>query len=316
VLTEMIEARVEAIVQETATVKSLELRAADGTALPAFSAGAHIDLHLQNSLTRSYSLLNSQAERHRYLIGVALEREGRGGSRHLHELVRIGDRIPISRPRNLFALNETASQTILIGGGIGVTPLLSMAKRLAEVAHHWHIHYCCRSRSMAPFLDQLEPYADSVTLRFDDEMQGFLNIKALMDAAPQAHFYCCGPKPMMAAFEDAARQTGLASPQCHLEYFQPREDITQLNEFSVELVRSGKTVVVHPGQTILEVVRSAGVTTASSCELGICGECQTTVLEGVPDHHDSVLSDAEREANKTMMICCSSSKRPKLVLDL
>jgi ferredoxin-NADP reductase len=314
--TEIIEARVEAIVQETATVKCLELQAADRKTLPAFSAGAHIDLHLKNSLTRSYSLLNSQGERHRYLIGVALEQEGRGGSRHLHETIRIGDRIPISHPRNLFALNETASETILIGGGIGVTPLLSMVKRLAEVDRRWHLHYCCRSRVMAPFLNQLEPYTNSVTLRFDDEVRDFLNINALMDAAPEAHFYCCGPKPMMSAFEDAAKKTRLAGDQCHLEYFQPREDITQLNEFAVELARSGKTVVVHPGQTILEVVRSAGVATASSCELGICGECQTTVLEGVPDHHDSVLSDAEREANKTMMICCSSSKSPKLVLDL
>jgi ferredoxin-NADP reductase len=274
-------------------------------------------LYLGNGLTRSYSLLNSQAERHRYLIGVALEREGRGGSRHLHEMVRTGDRIPISHPRNLFALNEMASETVLIGGGIGVTPLLSMARRLAEIGRPWHLHYCCRNRTAAPFLDQLEHYKNNVSLRFDDEVQDFLNINTVMaGAAPDTHFYCCGPKPMMAAFEDAARQTGLGSHQCHLEYFQPREDLTQPNEFFVELARSGKTVVVHQGQTILEVVRLAGVTTPSSCESGICGECQTTVLEGIPDHHDSVLSDVEREGNNVMMICCSSSKSPKLVLDL
>lgn len=307
--------RVTAIGRETSTTKRIELRSL-GQELPAFTAGAHIDVHLPTGISRSYSLLNSQAETDRYIIGVYLEPDGRGGSRYLHERLTVGDELSISAPRNLFALNEEASRSILMGGGIGVTPLLSMAKRLDALNKSWRLHYCCRSRSLAAFEPELSELGDRVNRRFDDECEGFLDIECEMRAHPDAHFYCCGPKPMLAAFRAAAQAVGLSSAQLHLEDFQPITDREEQCGFTVELKRSGLTFEIAPGKTILETLHQAGVTATSSCEVGICGECQTRVLEGVPDHRDSVLSDAERASNKVMMICCSGCKSDKLVLDL
>lgn len=314
-MTERIEVRVTAIGWETDTIRRLELRPIRG-ALPAFTAGAHIDVHLPIGLARSYSLLNTQEERHRYVIGVAREPESRGASRYIHDSVSPGDRLVISSPRNLFALEEAAAQTVLVAGGIGVTPMLSMAKRLDQLGRPWKLHYCCRTRDMAAFLDELAPHGDHVELRLDDENRDFLDIAGLIRAAPQAHFYCCGPKPMLAAFNAATQAAGLPAARVHVEYFQPVADLVPQGGFTVELARSGRTLAVPPGKTILDTLREAGITTTSSCEAGICGECQVTVLAGIPDHQDSVLSDAERSANKSMMICCSGSKSEKLVLDL
>jgi ferredoxin-NADP reductase len=319
-VTARIAVRIAAISQETETIRRLELRAPSDV-LPPFTAGAHIDVylpvgHLPVGLSRSYSLLNSQDERHRYVIGVYLEPNGRGGSRYLHEQAVVGGELLISPPRNLFALNEDAATSVLIGGGIGVTPLLAMAKRLDRLNRSWRLHYCCRSRPLAAFHDDLALHGHRVKLRFDDECQGFLDIEGQMRALPGAHFYCCGPKPMLAAFQAAAQAAGLPAAQGHVEDFQPVADLPSQGGFVVELARSGRSLHIPTGKTILETLQQAGVTATSSCEVGICGECQTTVLEGVPDHHDSVLSDAERESNRLMMICCSGAKTAKLLLDL
>ena len=303
------------ICRETETVRRLELRPM-AQALPSFTAGAHIDLHLPVGLSRSYSLLNSQDERHRYVIGVHLEPDGRGGSRYLHERVAVGDELVISAPRNLFPLDEEAETSVLIAGGIGVTPLLSMAKRLDRLSRSWRLHYCCRSRSLAAFHDELALHGHRVKLRFDDECAGFLDIESQMRALPKTHFYCCGPKPMLAAFQAASQAARLPTTQVHVEDFQPISALAPQGGFAVELARSGRTLHIPAGKTILETLHEAGITATSSCEVGICGECQTAVLEGVPDHRDSVLSDAERTSNKSMMICCSGSRSEKLVLDL
>jgi ferredoxin len=170
---------------------------------------------------------------------------------------------------------------------------------------------------VAPFLAELRRYGDFVDLRFDDEHTTFLDIASLINGAPSdAHYYCCGPKPMLAAFEAAVATTGVPPERVHLEYFKPMEDFGQHEGIVVELARSKQTIVVAPGSTILEALKAAGVTAQSSCEAGICGECQVTVLDGIPDHRDSVLSDSEQASNKTMMICCSGAKSGKLVLDL
>jgi ferredoxin-NADP reductase len=314
-VSERIAVRVAAASRETETIRRLELRPLDG-ALPSFTAGAHIDVHLPVGLSRSYSLLNSQDEQHRYVIGVYLEPQSRGGSRYLHDQVAVGDELLISAPRNLFPLDETAEQSVLIAGGIGVTPLLSMAKRLDRLDRSWRLHYCCRSRPLAAFHDDLALHGHRVKLRFDDECPGFLDIEGQMRATPDAHFYCCGPKPMLSAFVAASKAAQLSPAQVHLEDFQPLAGQPQQGGFVVELARSGRSLPIPPGKTILETLQRAGVTATSSCEVGICGECQTTVLEGVPDHRDSVLSDSERASNKLMMICCSGSKTEKLVLDL
>ncbi len=314
-MTARIAVRVAALCQETETIRRIELQS-DDQALPLFTAGAHIDVHLPTGISRSYSLLNSQKEMHRYVIGVYLEPNGRGGSRYFHEQLAVGDELLVSPPRNLFPLNETAESTILIGGGIGVTPLLSMAKRLDRLGKSWRLHYCCRSRPLAAFHDDLELHGHRVKLRFDDECPGFLDIEGQMRALPHTHFYCCGPKPMLASFQAAAQAAELPAAQVHFEDFQPLADAQPQGGFTVELARSGRNFQIPPGKTILETLQQAGVTTTSSCEVGICGECQTTVLEGAPDHRDAVLSDAERARNNVMMICCSGSKSEKLVLDL
>ncbi len=314
-MTSRVAVRVAAIGRETETVRRIELKPLDG-ALPPFTAGAHIDVHLPVGMSRSYSLLNSQDEAHRYVIGVYREPDGRGASRYLHEQLAVGDELVVSSPRNLFPLDEEAADSILIGGGIGVTPLLSMAKRLDALNRSWRLHYCCRSRPLAAFEDELSLHGNRVKVRFDDEQRGFLDIERQMRALPGAHFYCCGPKPMLEAFRGAARAAALPPAQVHLEDFQPVSDRTEQGGFTVELKRSARAFHIPPGKSILETLHQAGVTATSSCEVGICGECQVSVLEGIPDHRDQVLSDAERAGNRLMMICCSGSKSDKLVIDL
>lgn len=316
-MTERLQVRVTGNDRETETVRRFELAPVGDSPLPAFTAGAHIDLHLMPNLTRSYSLLNAPADRDRYVIGVALEADSRGGSHHLFDKVAVGDLLTISQPRNLFALEESAPCSILIGGGIGITPLLSMARRLAEIGRPWRLTYCSRSRAVAPFLADLASFGDLVELRFDDEHGDFLDIAALMRNAPQgAHFYCCGPKPMLTAFQAAVETVALPSPRAHVESFTPVAEFGQSGAIVLELKRSGRTVVVPPGTTILDALRAAGISAQSSCESGICGECQVTVLDGIPDHRDSVLTDYEQASNKMMMICCSGAKSEKLILDL
>ena len=314
-MSKKLQVRIGAIRNETADIRILELQALEGE-LPAFTAGSHIDLHLATGLIRSYSLLNSQAETHRYVVGIALEPQGRGGSLHIHENLRVGDALTISEPRNLFPVTETAHESVLIGGGIGITPMLSMASRLATLGRAWKLHYLTRSRQAAGFLAELALHGDRIELRFDDEHQGFLDMNALIAGSPEAHFYCCGPKPMMAAFVAAAQARGVPSERVHIEYFQPPTEAEPQGGFEVELARTKRVLAIPPGKSILETLHEHGVATPSSCEAGICGECQVSVLAGIPDHKDHVLSDSERAANKVMMICCSGSHSERLVLDL
>ena len=235
----------------------------------------------------------------------------------MHERLRVGDVVTVSEPRNLFPLDEGEHNNILFGGGIGVTPMLSMASRLATLQRAWKLHYCCRSRRTAAFLNDLAKYGHHVDMRFDDEQEGFLDFGAALTDAPGAHYYCCGPKPMMAAFKVAAEQQGVPHERVHFEYFQPPADMEQpKGGFEVELAKSKRVILVPAGKTILQALQEQGVSAMSSCEAGICGECQVTVVAGIPDHKDHVLSDAEQASNKVMMICCSGSKSERLVLDL
>ncbi len=314
-LSERLRVRVTDVADMPGNVRCLELQPAEG-ALPPFRAGAHIDLMLPNGLVRSYSLMNSESERHRYQIAVALEPASRGGSAFVHHSVAKGDRLTISAPRNLFPLNESARHSVLLGGGIGITPMLSMAKRLGAIGASWQLLYCCRSRAVAAFADEVAGHAPHAAIRCDDEQSRFLDFASLMREHPRADFYCCGPKAMMAAFTDAARSVGLPSDRVHMEYFQPPEESMPTGGFLVELARQRRTLAIPQGSSILEVLQAEGITATSSCEQGICGECAVKVLAGVPDHKDYVLSDAEQAANNVMMICCSGSKSEKLVLDI
>jgi vanillate O-demethylase ferredoxin subunit len=310
-----IDVRVKSITYEAEDVISLDLRPVGGGTLPPFTAGAHIELHLRNGLPRNYSLANPRRERHRYCVTIQKDPASRGGSRFIHEQVRAGDILTISPPRNNFALVEDAANSVLIAGGIGITPICCMVRRLAELGRPWHLFYAVRSRAKAAFLEELLALGQ-VHAHFDDESGGnFLDLAAIVrDAAPGTHFYCCGPLPMLAAFEQAT--AAVPAEQVHVEYFSAKQPVDASGGFDVVLARSGRTVFVPEHSTILDALLAAGVEPAYSCLEGVCGTCETKVLEGIPDHRDVVLTAQERASNRTMMICCSGSKSPRLVLDL
>jgi len=289
----------------------------DGAPLPAAEAGAHIDLFLPGNLARQYSLVHPGAAPESYTIGVKRDAQGRGGSRHIHDSLRVGAVLPVGGPRNNFPLAETAAPSVLIAGGIGITPIWCMAQALDQAGRDWTLHYSARSREDAAFLDVLDGRA-GVHLLFDDESGGaFLDLAAIVAAAPaDAHFYCCGPAPMLQAYQ---RVTADLPPEhVHLEFFDAPKPEARADDgaFTVELARSGRSVTVPEGTSILDALREAGLDLMSSCEAGICGICETRVLSGIPDHRDMVLTDAEHAANDRMMICCSRALSDRLVLDL
>ena len=285
----LIQTRVECIRFGTHDTSLYELRPVDGTELPAAQPGAHIAVHLPSKLVRQYSLLQAGEKPLSYLIGVKRDAASRGGSSFIHEKLRVGDRLMIEAPRNNFPLAPNARHTLLLAGGIGITPMLCMWQQLKVQGHDVRLIYSCRSRKDALFLDTLDG-EPGVTLRFDDEHKGsHLDMAAVLAGAPA---------------------------DAHLEYFSSAQEQATEGGFSVKLARAGITVAVASGQSVLAALRDCGISTASSCEEGICGACETKVLGGIPDHRDSVLSDGDKLANDRMMICCSGSKTPELVLDL
>jgi ferredoxin-NADP reductase len=306
---------VKSITFEADDVLSLDLRPATGDALPPFTAGAHIDLDLGNGMSRSYSLANSQDERHRYVIGVQKEATGRGGSRLIHDTVRPGQVLRTSEPRNDFVLDENAPESVLIAGGIGITPISSMVQRLHALGRNWRLFYAVRSRRRAAFLDRIEALgAPDFHLHVDDEADGrVLDVASIVSRSGGAQLYCCGPAPMLIAFEQVTR--GLPPERIHTEYFTAKEPVVAAGGFEVVLAKRGRTIFVPEGSTIIDALRDNGIIAPHSCLEGVCGTCETAVLEGIPDHRDLVLSARERAANKTMMICCSGCKGDRLVLD-
>ncbi|WP_454621218.1 PDR/VanB family oxidoreductase [Bradyrhizobium cenepequi] len=305
---------------EAERINSYELVAPGGGDLAAFTAGSHIDLHLLNGMIRSYSLVNDPSERHRYVVAVNKDAGSRGGSSFIHDTLRSGDIVTISYPRNNFILDEAAAHSVLIAGGIGITPLLSMIRRLETLGRSWELFYTVRTRSAAAFLDELHALRPDVQqnihVNFDQEPAGrMLDLTAIVaDAPADAHLYCCGPVSMLEAFEAATSEWPAA--HVHVEYFKAKEKPAVEGGFQVRLARSGQTLTVEPGKTILEALLDAGITANYACSEGVCGTCETRVIEGIPDHRDQFLSSEERAGNMTIMICCSGSKSSTLVLDL
>ncbi len=292
-----------------------EFASPDGAPLPAYEPGAHIDVHMPGGLMRQYSLARPYRADQPYLVGIKLDAGTRGGSRFMHEQARVGALFQVGAPRNNFPLKEDAPHTVLIAGGIGVTPVWCMAQRLEQVGAAFELHYAVRTRADAAFLAELERMAPKARLHVDAEAQAFLDAPAIIRGAPEgAHLYCCGPAPMLEAFEAAA--AGRPAEQVHVEYFSapPLQPIE--GGFVVVLGKSGRELMVAPGSTILETLRGAGLNVPASCEQGVCGTCETRVLEGTPDHRDLLLTPAEKASGKTMMICCSGSLGERLVLDL
>lgn len=312
--------RLRAVQWEAEGINAYVLEPLPGAHLPPFTAGSHLDLHVAPGLVRSYSLLNDPAERDRYVIAVHNDPNSRGGSRQVHDTLRPGAVLTVAGPRNSFPLAEDAADSVLIAGGIGVTPLLSMIERLQAAGRRWTLHYATRTRARTGFLDRLHRLSgarpERLQLYHDGEPGGrALDIAALLAAAPPAaHLYCCGPPPMLDAF--AAAAAGRPPAQVHVEYFTAREAADTGGGYTVVLGRSGTRVAVAPGQTMLAALLEAGASVSFACSEGVCGTCETTVLAGEPEHRDAVLTEDERAANKTVMICCSGSRTPELVLDL
>jgi ferredoxin-NADP reductase len=315
-----VNAWVHTLKYEAQDIISVELRPMPGETLPTFQAGAHIDLHLPSGLVRSYSLANDSGERHRYLLGILKDKASRGGSRAVHEQLRVGMSLPIGTPRNNFPLHEDADHSVLIAGGIGITPILSMAQRLQALGRSFEVVYLARSRAAAAFSETLHALACPVHWHFDNEAGGPPNLKVLLaQRSPKgnSHYYACGPAVMLDAFESAC--TELAYANAHIERFaavevKAAEDARQ--KFSVELRKSQKTFEVNADTSLHKQLLALKVNVPFSCEEGICGSCETRVLEGTPDHRDMVLSASEQASNQVMMVCVSGCKTERLVLDL
>lgn len=319
--------RVRALTWEAEGILGIELVPTQpNTLLPAFEAGAHIDLHLPEGLVRSYSLLNTPGERQRYCVAVNLDVASRGGSRWIHEQLRCGQTLTVGAPRNHFPLDETAPLSVFFAGGIGITPILGMIRRLEALGRPWRLHYACRDRAHAAYVSELQALAETaqaagrdgaLDLHFDAERGRMLDIPGIVATLPAgSHAYCCGPKPMLAAYEAATATAAWPREQVHLEYFAAKDAAATEGGYTAELKRSRRSLQVRPGETLLDRLLAEGVDVLYSCREGVCGTCEVRVLGGEPDHRDLVLSAAERATNTRMMVCCSGAKTQKLVLDL
>jgi len=305
---------------ESEATASFELWPIGEQDLPSFTPGAHIDVHLPGGLRRSYSLTNSGGEPRHYNIAVKKELESRGGSSWFHDNARVGMALDISLPSNDFELVENASHTILIAGGIGITPIISMISRLVELGASWELHYCARSFAHMAFRDELQRLADcgkgAINLYVDNIAERErVDLQTIFErAASTAHLYCCGPSGMIEAFIAGSRNRH--PDTVHYERFVATNAAATDGGFEVRLARDGRTLSVPEGKSILDTLLDAGLDVPYACSQGICGSCVTTVLDGIPDHRDECLSDEQREANKSIMICCSGSRSKTLTLDL
>lgn len=292
-------------------VVQLSLRHPDGLPLPSWTPGAHVDLVLTDGLVRQYSLCGDPDDDSVYRVAVLREPDGRGGSRHVHDVFATGQLIDVLGPRNHFPLVE-ATRYLFVAGGIGITPILPMIEQVAAAGRDWRLVYGGRTRSSMAFRAELERRGN-VEIRPQDEY-GLLDLPALFaDVDDDTAVYCCGPEPLLAAVEQH-RTTG----SLHVERFTPKPGATAgpRQEFEVELARTGGVLRVPADRSILEVLEGSGVPVLSSCQEGTCGTCETAVLSGTPDHRDSLLTDDERQQGDVMMICVSRSGSDRLVLDL
>lgn len=305
---------------EATDIVSLELAPLESASLPPFSAGSHIDVEVKPGLVRQYSLCNDPTESHRYLIGVLRDPASRGGSTAVHELLQEGQVLRISAPRNHFAL-VPAGRSLLFAGGIGVTPILCMAERLAQSGADFEMHYCARSADRAAFVERIRAsrFADRVHFHYDDgdAAQKLKLAEVLAGAAADTHLYVCGPGGFIDFVTEGAAKLGWPKERVHFEYFAGQKVDTSLDgSFDVKLASSGKIVTVPPTKTVVVALREAGVNIEVSCEQGVCGTCLTRVLDGEIDHRDQYFTDDEKAANDQFMPCCSRAKGKLLVLDL
>jgi ferredoxin-NADP reductase len=314
-VTEYLKVTVRERVEAADGVVALTLTPVDGGPLPEWTPGAHIDLQLTENLTRQYSLCGDPADREAWRIGVLREVEGRGGSAHVHDELAVGSTVAVSVPRNNFEL-ASADRYLFVAGGIGITPLLPMIAAAEAAGAEWTLLYGGRARASMAFTGELARYGDKVRFRPQDE-HGLLDLAEYLGQVKHgALIYACGPEAMLKAVESACDHWPPTA--LHVERFAPVELAAPVRSesFDVVLARSGKTVTVDAGHSILEALEFAGVNVLSSCREGTCGTCETDVLGGEPDHRDSLLTAAERESNETMFICVSRCRGARLTLDL
>jgi ferredoxin-NADP reductase len=303
---------------EAQDVCSFELVGAEGQDLPRFSAGAHIDVHLSGGLIRQYSLCNDPRETHRYLIGVMHAADSRGGSRAMHQALRVGDSIEIGVPKNHFPLAPGAARSLLFAGGIGITPIISMAERLAGAGADFTLHYCARSPQRAAFRKRIAQsgYADRVAFHYSEEAR--IDLAALLASPdPGTHLYVCGPAGFMDAVIAGALAHGWRADQVHREYFAAAAlDHAGDRAFDIKIASSGAIIHVARDMTALGALAAHGIVVPSSCQQGVCGTCITGVLDGEPDHRDVYLGAGEHARNDRFTPCCSRSCSAMLTLNL
>jgi vanillate O-demethylase ferredoxin subunit len=319
--TPTLKVRVAGIHDEAQDVKSFELVSANGKPLPAFEPGAHVSVHVDRDLVRQYSICNAPTEKNRYVIAVKQLADSRGGSRALCERVKEGDVLSISAPRNHFPLDPNATHHVLIAGGIGITPLLSMLRHLEAQRGSFELHYFARSIEQMAFHDELSrpQLKGKVDFHYaiERERLGEYLHKLLWKRVDGAHVYVCGPSPFMEAVEAAAAHA-YPPDAVHREYFRadPLASAGPSEPFEIALARSGCSYTVPSGKSIVNVLAENGIPTMTSCEQGVCGTCLAGVLEGVPEHRDVYLSDAEKKSCTKIMMCVSRAQTPRLVLDI
>jgi ferredoxin-NADP reductase len=305
---------VESVQQEADGVVSLHL-ASGGEPLPSWTPGAHVDVILKEGLERQYSLCGDPADGARWRLAVLREPESRGGSAHVHDQIKAGDRLEVRGPRNNFGL-EPANSYIFIAGGIGITPILPMVRQASGLDADWVLVYGGRKQASMAFVEELAAYGDRVIV-WPEDHHGLIDLPRFLGTPREdCKVYCCGPEPLIEAVTD--RCQAWPDGALHVERFRPPEGGPDPagDGFEVYLDYSELTITVPSGKSILQAVEEAGVEVLFSCREGTCGTCETRVLEGVPDHRDYVLSKEDRESGEMMMICCSRSRSPRLVLDL
>lgn len=314
---ETLELQLRQIRLEAEGIASFELARPDGQALPAITAGAHLDIHLPNGLRRSYSISSAPDIRSHYRITVKRDAASRGGSDWLHDNARVGMRVVAGEPRNNFALDESARHHVLIAGGIGITPLLPMLWRLNALQRSWTLHYSARTPGQMAHdaeLRSLACHAGAKVMRYFTAQGERMKLREIVDGSPaNSHFYGCGPASLIDAFTEATQ--GIAPRHVSLERFAASE-APSAGGYAVRLARDGRQFDVPPGQSMLDTLLAAGLEIPYSCMQGICGSCSLRVLDGLPDHRDECLSEEERKSGQVVMPCCSGARTPVLVLDL
>lgn len=305
-------------VQLTTDVVQIDLVCPDGSDVPPFTAGAHIDVLVEEGIVRQYSLCNDPAERHRYQIAVRREDQSHGGSARIHNAFHPGRQVTVGVPRNLFGLAPGGNRHILVGGGIGITPIMAMAASLSAEGTPFDLHYCVRRSEDAPFGDAVERLGGRTYFTQQEDTARFDPASAIGSPDEGVHLYVCGPVGMMNAVRETALKLGWSETHIHRELFEASEPLIKENDqpFDVRVASTGATFTIPPGASVASILASAGIHVPVSCEQGVCGTCVTGVLEGVLDHRDSYLTDEERDEGKLFTPCCSRARSPLLLIDI